>query len=103
MKSKIDKIVFISTEALKDRCLKCVIKDKWIYLPRYDSNNSRLYITEVLLRTEAVINPEDILYGFVEYWEHHGGWKIKVGEINKASKITPLICYKKNRLSFGIF
>ena len=102
MRSKIDKVVFISTEALEDRCLKCVIKDKWIYLPR-GNDNSRLYITEILLRTEAVINPNDVLYGFVEYWEHHGGWKIEVNEINKASKLTPLICYKKNRLNFGIF
>ena len=103
MRSKIDKVVFIPTNALEDRCLKCVIKDGWIYLPRGGNNNSRLYVTEILLRTEAVINPNDVLYGFVEYWEHHGGWKIEVNEINKASKLTPLICYKKDRLSFGIF
>ena len=102
MRSKIDKVVFIPTDMLGDMSLKCIIGNRWLYLPKDTNSISKLYMIEIILRTKAVVNPNDVFYGFVEYWEGESGWKVEVNKINKASKLTSLICYKKDRLNFRI-
>lgn len=93
MKSKIAKVIIVPTKILEDRRIKIKVTDLgWIPLEDRTNKSIECYL---LTSIECAINPDDIFCDWCEYHENGEYWGAHV-KLNKRSKRTALVCYKKD-------